>query len=276
MPLFVIMYAVQEDDTVDVVGSHLLAEDPGDRSRREVFFGRRSDKLVAEAAGAPVLAVDDEWVSRVQGMVDWTGSAVVVTQRSRRRPLAIRDWGGAPLRLTDDWEQHTVRSARTIIDVLDTSCFLAVGPLAPLAPGWGAPAATSDQTPTLADVARGRLRPGLLCECRRSGVDPTTCAARGHTQLERELKALLAGAAAYASWPQTRTATTVRGTRKQVAAGLGVPEYELSRLSRSFRSRVDRAVEAPRLDEPELLAWLVEREIFTFDEIADLVPSVSR
>lgn len=275
MPLMVTLYTVQDDDTVHALGSHRLADAPGGSPRTSLHFGRRSSELAKAAAGRPALAIDDDWVSRDQGTVDWTGFSVVVTNHSAARKLSVRSWG-TPRVTLGEWQDHTVRGARAVVDIIDTNTYLVIGPEQPLEAGWEAPVFVGDFTPTTESVARERLRPALLCSCRQSGGNVTRCSDRQHPALEKQLLALLASASAYASWPQERAATTgLRGTRKLVAEQLGLKTYDLSRLSKQFRERVHEHVEAPEQDELDLFLWLVERDVITFDDVSDLIQVIS-
>ncbi|RYC05734.1 hypothetical protein [Nocardioides zhouii] len=275
MSLMVTLYAALDDDTIVAVDRHRLAASPDLPERTSLVFGRRSRELAKAAAGRPTLAIDDDWVSRDQGTIDWTSSEVVVTNHSAARKLSVRSWG-TPRVTLGEWQDSTVRGARAVVDILDTTAYLVIGPADPHEPGWEPSFRRGEGTPSTEGIARDRLRPALLCRCRLHGAPATSCRERSHRTDEKQLLALLASASAFASWPQGRDAASGRrGTRGLVAGRLGYSISDLSKQSKGFRERVHATVESPEQDESDLFLWLVERGVLTFDELADLIKVIS-
>lgn len=269
MPLSVTMYTIVGG--VDrVVGSQVLATRPRQVAQRTVYFGRGDHTLAEAARSAPALSTDDGAVSKVQGRIDYEDGAVIVTNLSSVRTLAVRGWGARPVSIGKH-ESRSVGHGRAVVDILDASSYLVIGPDEPLESGWQRDLVSGADTPGLVDQARARLRPVVLCVCRHQDVD--VCGALGHDRFERDLLVSLAGGLPFSSWPQGRDAS--EGSRKSIAALLGIEPYQLSRFAKAFEERLGEATALPDQDEADLFCWLVEREIFSFDEVADLVARVS-
>ncbi|MFT4187748.1 MAG: hypothetical protein QM621_04130 [Aeromicrobium sp.] len=278
MVLRVSMYTDLDDQIVQI-GSRTLAE-PGPRSA--VYFGRldESDVLRRAARGGAFLGVErgmDDWVSRDQGAVHWTAEGIVVTNHSDKRPLLVREWGRKGLDLYDR-QDRVLLNGRAVVDIVDTSTFLIVGPEDPYEPGWLAPLPEpSEETPGQAEIARFRIRPEIVCSCRADGGRVSLCQDSKHEARERRLRTMIVSEAATTAWPQGRV---VRERRDKAAAErLGITVQRISQLKAEFRRVVAEGSESVSRNAPsssELVEWLVQARVLTFDDVIDLVEEATR